>query len=127
MTIIKNGCGGSFKLGAAIIDQLKAELLTAINGRVCDTIKQGAKEFDLLYKIKRATAIKLITDLSNNFDTDLKNSIFNNISIEDAHYRGHEFFKEFEDFHGIVEVKNNPVPTIKTEAVYKYPMIDFDL
>jgi hypothetical protein len=117
VTIIKN---------VAIIEQLKAELMATINGRVYDTIKQGAKEFDLLYKIKRAKAIKPITDQSNIFDTDLKNSIFNNISIEDAYHKGDKFFKEYEDYHGIVEVKNTPAPTIKTKAVYKYPEIDFD-
>lgn len=117
VTIIKNG---------AIIEQLKAELLTTINGRIYDIIKQGAKEFDLLYKTKRTKAIKPITDLSNNFDTDLNNSIFKNISIEDAHYKGEVFFKEFEKFNGIVEVKTEPYRTIKTKAVYKFPEIDFD-
>jgi hypothetical protein len=118
VTIIKN---------VSIIDQLKAELLTTINGRVYDTIKEGAKEFDLMYKKKRIKAIKPITDLSNNFDTDLKNSIFNNISVKDAYYRGEVFFKEFETFNGFVEVKDNPAPTIKTKAVYKFPEIDFDV
>jgi hypothetical protein len=116
ITIIKN---------VSIIDQLKAELLTTINGRVYDTIKEGAKEFDLMYKKKRIKAIKPITDLSNNFDTDLKNSIFNNISVKDAYYRGEVFFKEFETFNGFVEVKDAPAPPIKTKAVYKFPEIDF--
>jgi hypothetical protein len=118
VTITKNG---------AIIDQLKAELLTTINGRVYDTIKQGAKEFDLLYKKKRTKAIKPITDQSNIFDTDLKNSIFNNITVEDAHYKGVKFFREFEEFNGIVEVKETPAPTTKTKEVYKFPEIDFDV
>jgi hypothetical protein len=116
LTIIKN---------VAIIEQLKAELMTTINGGVYDTIKQGAKQFDLLYKHKRTKAIKPITDQSNIFDTDLKNSIFNNISIEDAYYKGEKFFKEFEEFNRIVEVKNEPAPTIKTKVVYKFPEIDF--
>jgi hypothetical protein len=117
VTIIKN---------VAIIDQLKAELLTTINGRVYDTIKHGAKEFDILYKQKRTKAIQPISDLSNNFNTDLKNSIFNNISIEDAYCNGKVFFKEFEEFNGIVEVKDTPAPTTKTTAVYKFPEIDFE-
>jgi hypothetical protein len=118
VTIIKNG---------TIIEQLKAELIATINGRVYDTIKQGAKDFDLLYKKKRTKAIKPITDQSNIFDTDLKNSIFNNITVEDAHYKGAKFFREFEEFNGIVEVKETPAPTTKTKAVYKFPEINFDV
>ncbi|MBC7845512.1 MAG: hypothetical protein H7Y10_03370 [Flavobacterium sp.] len=118
VTIIKNG---------AIVEQLKAELITTINRRVYDTIKQGAKDFDLLYKKKRTKAIKPITDQSNIFDTDLKNSIFNNISIEDAYHKGDKFFKEFEEFNGIVEVKNAPEPKKKTKAGYKFPEINFDV
>jgi hypothetical protein len=118
VTIKKNG---------RIVDQLKAELITTINGRVCDTIKLGAEEFDLLYKQKRTKAIKPIINLSNIFNRDLKNSIFNNISIEDAYFKGKVFFKEFEKFNEIVEVKNALATNIKTKAVYKYPEIDFDL
>ena len=71
-------------------------------------------------------AIKTITDQSNIFDTDLKNSIFNNITVEDAYYKGEKFFKQFEEFNEIVEVKNAPPPTTKTKDVYKFPEIDFD-
>ena len=117
VTIIKN---------VATIEQLKSEILTTINGSVYDTIKQGANEFDLLYKKKRKKAIKPITDQSDIFETDLKNSLFNNISVEEAYNRGAKFFKEFEKFNGIVEVKNQPPPKVKTNAVYKYPEIDFD-
>ena len=117
VTIIKNG---------AIIDQLKTELLTTINGHVYDTVKEGAKEFDLLYKKKKQKAIKPITDLSNNFDTDLKNSQFNNISVEDAYYKGHTFFREFENFHGNAEVNKEHKPTKKAKEVCEFPEFDFD-
>jgi hypothetical protein len=110
-----------------IIEQLKAELLRTINGRVYDTIKQGAKEFDLLYKKKQAMSIKPITDLSNVFDSDLKNSIFNNISVQDANYKGDKFFKEFEEFHGLFEVKTDSNQMVKTKNMYKYPEINFEL
>jgi hypothetical protein len=101
--------------------------MTTINERIYDTIEQSAKEFDLLYKIKRVKAIKPVTEPTNIFDTYLKNSIFNNISGADAYHKGEKFFKEFEEFNRVVEVKNAPAPTIKTKAFYKYPEIDFDI
>lgn len=106
-----------------IQNQLKTELMNMINKTNNDDTKAGAKEFDKTYKTHTT---KPITDLSNNFDTDLKKGIFNNISIEDAYYKGEIFFKEFEAFNGIVEVKENPAPTTKTKAVYKFPEIDFN-
>lgn len=117
LTIIKND---------KLIDQLKTELLTTINGRVYDTIKQGAKEFDLLYKKERQKATEQTTNLSDIFETDLNNSIFNNITIEEAYYKGEKFFKEYEKYHGFFEAKSKPLPTIKIKEVYKYPEIDFN-
>ncbi len=108
-----------------VINQLKTELLTTINGRVYDTIKEGAKEFDLLYKKKKTKAIKPIKDLTNNFNTDFKCSIFNNISVEDAYYRGDIFFREYENFHGNVEVTKQTIPTVKAKEVYNFPEFDF--
>jgi hypothetical protein len=118
VTIIKNG---------AIIDQLKTELLTTINGHFYDTVKEGAKDFDLLYKKKKQKAIKPIADLSNNFDTDLKNSQFNNISVEDAYYKGNTFFREFEKFHGNTDINKETKPKTKVKEIFKYPEFDFDV
>jgi len=58
------------------------------------------------------------------FDADLSNSIFNQLFIEEANYRGETFFKEYLKFNKIVEVKEVK-PTIKKE-VYQLPELDFD-
>ena len=115
VTILKNGF---------IIDQLKAELINTINKTENKDVKAGVKEFNKAYKTH---ILKPLTNLNNIFDTDLKNSIFNNISVKDAYYRGEVFFREFETFNGFVEVKDTPAPTTKTKAVYKFPEIDFDV
>lgn len=114
VTIIKN---------VPIINQLKTELMNTINKTDNDDIKAGVKEFNKIYKTH---TLKPLSNLNNIFDTDLKNSIFNNISIEDAHYKGEVFFKEFEAFNGFVEVKDTPAPTTKRKEVYKFPEIDFE-
>lgn len=114
VTIFKNGF---------IIDQLKAELINTINKTDNKDVKVGVKEFNKAYKTQ---ILKPLSNLNNIFDTDLKNSIFNNISAKDAYYRGEVFFREFEIFNGIVEVKENPAPTTKTKEVYKFPEIDFE-
>jgi ribosomal protein L21E len=62
------------------------------------TRKGGLKEFDKAYKTHTT---KPITDLSNNF-LQFK-IVFNNISIEDAYYKGKVFFKEFEGLTELVE------------------------
>lgn len=116
-TILKND---------TIINQLKAELLTTINKTFYDTYEEGAKEFDLLYKKKKEKTIDPIIDLTNNFETDLKNSIFNNISDEDAYYKGAIFFKEFQNFHGTTVVKNQPAQTLEVKEIYEFPEFDFD-
>ena len=117
-TILKND---------TIINQLKAELLTTINRTIYDTHEEGAKEFDLLYKKKKEKSINLITDLTNNFETNSKNSIFNNISVEEAYYRGTTFFREFENYHDKAEVKKQPPPLIKIKEDFVFPELDFDV
>lgn len=117
-TILKND---------TIINQLKAELLTTINRTIYDTYEEGAKEFDYLYKKKKEKVIDPITDLTNNFETDLKNSIFNNISVEEAYYRGTTFFREFENYHDKAEVKKQLPPVIKIKEAFIFPEFDFDV
>lgn len=117
-TIIKND---------TIINQLKAELLTTINRTVYDTNEEGAKEFDNIYKKKKEKVIDPITDLTNNFETDLKSSIFNYISVEEAYYRGTTFFREFENYHDKAEVKKQLPPVIKIKEAFIFPEFDFDV
>ena len=58
----------------------------------------GYEKMETLKRLK-PDKIKPHTPKLKDFDTDLSNSIFNNISVEDAFYRGDTFFKAFENFH----------------------------
>jgi hypothetical protein len=61
------------------------------------------------------------------FDTDLSNSIFNQISIEDAHSKGAVFFEEYFKFHNSNETKEELIPVKKTKLVLNLPEFDFDV
>ncbi len=106
-----------------IQNQLKAELMNMINKTDNNDIKAGAKQFDKAYKTH---SIKVVTDIENVFDTDLKNSVFNHVSIEDAYYKGDIFLKEYHKYHNIVDEINSGLIVRKTKKICKYPEINFD-
>lgn len=107
-----------------IQNQLKYELIQDILKIELNNIDAGVNYFDCEYKTKLTNEVKTITDLKDNFDSNLTNSIFNQLSIEQAHNKGEIFFKEYLKFNKIVEVKEVK-PTIKKE-VYQLPELDFD-
>ena len=109
-----------------VINDLKAQLYRTINyGMYLDT-KTGANEFDLMFvKNIGIKKIEPMNDLSNNFDTDLINSIFNNIEPEQANARGEKFFNEYLKFNKVVENKERIKYVYKPKLVYKLPELDF--
>ena len=107
-----------------IQNQLKNELIQGVLKIELNNIDAGVNCFNYLYKKQTTIEVKPITDLTDNFDTNLDNSIFNHISIEQAHNKGEIFFKEYLNFNKIVEVKEVK-PIIKKE-VYQLPELDFD-
>jgi hypothetical protein len=106
-----------------IIKELKAELYRTINKTIGKDVKTDAKTFDATY-IKSGTKIKQTNDLNNIFETDLLNSIFNQIEPEQAHARGEKFFNEYLKFNKIVEVKE--IKPINKKVLYQLPELDFD-
>lgn len=109
-----------------IQNELKLELIQDILKLEINNIDAGVNCFDFEYKPKTSNKMIFNTDIENIFDTDLKNSVFNHISIEEAYYKGEVFLKEYYQFHGIVEVTEISTP-LKTKDIYKFPKLDFDL
>jgi hypothetical protein len=107
-----------------IQNQLKHELIQDVLKIELNNLDAGINCFDYEYKPKLTKEVKPITDLKNNFDTDLNNSIFNHLSIEQANNRGETFFKEYLNFNKIVEVKEKLI--IPKKEVDQLPELDFD-
>lgn len=82
-------------------NQLKTELMNLIKRTSNVDFLVGAKEFNEIYKKYPRKELPLITDLTNVFDTDLKNSVFNQVTIEEAYSKGEVFWNEFNNFHNV--------------------------
>jgi hypothetical protein len=52
-----------------------------------------------LYKKNLSTYLPLNTNLIDIFDTDMKNSVFNQTTLDDALLRGDKFYYEYMKFH----------------------------
>jgi hypothetical protein len=76
-------------------NQLKAELLNLIYKKDGVDVSSEALEFDRLYPSPVKKAMPLITDLSNIFDTDMTNSIFNQLSSVEAICEGFAFYVDY--------------------------------
>ncbi len=82
-------------------NQLKTELMNLIKRTSNVDFLVGAKEFNEIYKKYPRKELPLITDLTNVFDTDLKNSVFNQVTIEEAYSKGEVFWNELNNFHNV--------------------------
>jgi hypothetical protein len=82
-------------------NKLKTELMNLINKTSNLDCIAGAKDFNQIYKNYPTKHLPLLTDLTNVFETDLKNSIFNQVTIEEAYLRGEVFWSEFNKFHNV--------------------------
>lgn len=107
------------------IKKIKSDLLQLIEKRADANIEQDAKAFDKRY-LNNINEIPLNLDLDNAFDTDLNNSIFNHISIEDANSRGDIFFNDYLNFHEYKKVVTAMQPLDKNKGKYFFPEFDFD-
>lgn len=107
-----------------IQNQLKYELIQDVLKIELNNIDAGVNCFNYLYKKQTTIEVKPIKDLTDNFDTNLNNSLFNQLSIEEANNRGETFFKEYLKFIKIVEVKE--LKPLTKKQVYHLPELDFD-
>lgn len=106
-------------------NQLKAELIAMIDKKDPSDFKTGAMEFDKRFKTNIKKEVPVNSYLENAFDTDANNSIFNQLTVEEASYRGDFFLKEYLQFHGEVEIKEKIIPLRKNKEVFNFPELDF--
>lgn len=103
----------------SIQDVLKVEFISIID-QVKYTDKIGVQAFDYRFIKQQETVIKPIKSDVDNYDTDLSKSIFNNISIEEASYRGEKFFNEYQAFHLKAEIQ-------KPKKICKHTFVDISM
>lgn len=104
----------------SIQDALKMEFISVID-KVEYTDKIGVQVFDYCFmKQVQEVTIKQMKSVSENYDTDLSKSIFNNISIEEASYRGEKFFSEYQNFHLKAEIQ-------KPKKICKQTFVDISM
>lgn len=110
---------------AEIQNQLKHELIQDILKIELNNIDAGINCFDFEYKPILTNEVPTVSSTENIFDTDLRNSIFNHISIEDANHKGEVFLKEYLKFHKIAEVKESFIPLLKPKEKFNFLKITF--
>jgi hypothetical protein len=76
-------------------NQVKAALINLINKKASVDMMAEALEFDRIYKKAVKKSILPPTNISNIFDTDMTNSIFNQMSVEDAMCEGFSFYVDY--------------------------------
>ncbi|MFB9058034.1 hypothetical protein ACFFU9_14915 [Mariniflexile ostreae] len=106
------------------IQKEKTYLSQQITGNEYKTTKRGATVFDKMYLTKPQTEIKANTPTIKDFETSLEHSAFN-IDIEEAHFRGDQFFQEYLKFNKLDE-NQKEVQEIKVKSVIVFPQFDFD-
>jgi hypothetical protein len=109
-----------------IQNKLKIELLAMMDKKNVTDYQEGATEFDSRF-ITQTKKIQLnYLDDVDIFDTDLNNSVFNQISIEDAHNKGETFFEEYLKFNKLNEAKQVLIPIKKPKPFLNLPEFDFE-
>jgi len=76
-------------------NQVKAALINLINKKASVDMMAEALEFDRIYKKAVKKSILPLTNISNIFDPDMTNSIFNQMSVEDAMCEGFSFYVDY--------------------------------
>ncbi|MDI1307738.1 MAG: hypothetical protein PSX42_23220 [bacterium] len=110
---------------SGVQNQLKAELIAMSDKKDPLDFETGAKEFDKRFKTNVKIEVPTNRDLENAFDTDLNNSIFNQLTVEEASDRGEVFFKEYLQFHYEDEIIEKIIPLRKNKEVFNFPELDF--
>ena len=109
-----------------LINGLKADLYSTIKNTILKDATAGARDFDLMYPKKMISNIKPIEGIKNIFNTNIDNSVFNQLEPEEAYSRGDVFFTEYLTFNKDAEVeereKNSHIP----KQVYRLTEINFN-
>jgi hypothetical protein len=110
---------------STVQNQLKADLIAMIEKKDPSDFITGAIEFDKRFKTNIKKEVPTNTDLENAFDTDLNKSIFNQLTIEEASFRGEVFFKEYLQFHAETDFKEKIIPVRKIKEIFNFLELDF--
>ena len=105
--------------------QLKIQLLQLMNNNKIHNDITTVEDFDKKFISKNNMKIVPKTINKDTFETDYSGSIFNNITIEEAHYKGEVFFQEYLKFHGENEVNKPKIVPPLIKETYIFPELDF--
>lgn len=83
--------------------RLKAQLINLVEKKNSKRVITQAAKFDIKYKKSLRKGLPLMINLATLFDTDLTNSVFNQVTIEEAFYRGEIFWKDYNEFHNTAD------------------------
>ena len=107
-------------------NELKHELVQDILKLKINNIEAGVNCFDFLYKPPPTNKIEFNTDLENSFDTDLSNSIFNQLTLEQAQNKDPIFLKQYLKFHKVSKRKQEAYIKQKQKEQFEFTVIKFD-
>jgi len=106
-----------------LLNDLKIELLNIIDK---ENTTNSVDDFNKLYPKVRSSQIEPLSDLNNVFDTNMQNSIFYQIDVQQAHEQGEKFFIEYLNFHKIDKVPQEQTPLKKKVEKFRFAEFDFD-
>ena len=107
-------------------NELKHELIQYILKLKINNLEAGVNCFDFLYKPPKTNKIDFNTDLENSFDTDLSNSIFNQLTLEQAQNKDPIFLKQYLKFHKVSKRKQETYIKQKQKEQFEFTVIKFD-
>lgn len=115
------------KENEVIQNELKLQLLQMLNKTNCCNNKLSVNEFNSKFIPDFKNQLPKISDLTEIFDTNLENSIFNTISIEDAYSKGLIFFQQYLNFHKIGKEILEKTISEKPKESFTLPEFNFDI
>ncbi len=107
-------------------NQLKLELISTVDEKIFSSIVYAVAEFDSRYIKTIKTERPIVLNAQEIYQSDSKNSIFNQISIEEASNRGDPFFSEYIKFHNLEFKEVCKLLMKNVKPIYNLPELDFD-
>jgi hypothetical protein len=106
--------------------QLKLELISMADERSFSSIEDGVAEFDLRYIKKIKSELPIVLNSQEIYQSDLNNSVFHQISMEEASNSGEPFFTEYIKFHNLEFKEVHKLLMKSVKLIYNLPEVDFD-
>lgn len=106
-------------------ENLKSELLITIDKTEVLNVALNAIEFDKNF-LKKKNNLPEYNGTEDLYDAEMRHSVFNQLSTEQANSLGEQFFQEYLKFHDNNVVKEIKPKIRKVKEMYIMPEIDFD-